>query len=64
MTPELWFHAIEIFVMIFGLTIPMIWGIFRVLSLLKDFPPHRHQNGNVIYPSGYEPSVVQTLFKQ
>jgi hypothetical protein len=61
MTPELWFHAIEIFIMLFGLAIPVIWGTIRLASLLKDFPPHRHINGTIIFPHGYEPVDTEKL---
>ena len=42
---------------------PIWWGVFRLASILKDFPPHRHDNGNILYPKGYEPSAIQTLYK-
>jgi len=34
----------------------------RVFSVLKDFPPHRHINGSIVYPEGYEPTVIQHLY--
>ncbi len=33
----------------------------RVSTVLKDFPPHRHINGNVIYPDGYAPTAIERL---
>lgn len=30
-------------------------------SLRRDYPPHRHINGSVIYPSEYEPAQVDHL---
>jgi len=35
----------------------------RVLDVMKDFPPHRHVNGHVIYPEGYLPTPVEELKK-
>lgn len=43
----------------------LIWkgnqAINRILNVLKDFPPHRHigTNGDIVYPVGMEPGVVQ-----
>ena len=61
MNTELWFHGIEIAVMLFGVALPMIWGVVRITSLLKDFPPHRHLNGKIVYPAGYQPTEAETL---
>jgi hypothetical protein len=36
----------------------------RVFTVLKDFPPHRHINGSIVYPEGYEPTVVQHLYPE
>lgn len=33
----------------------------RVMDVLGDFPPHKHVNGKIVYPKGYEPTVVETL---
>lgn len=33
----------------------------RVTSVLRDFPPHRHVNGLIVYPDGYAPSIVEHL---
>ena len=52
-------HVIEIVV----LGAPIWWGAIRLSSIMRDFPPHRHDNGNILYPKGYEPSRPETLFK-
>ena len=52
-------HVVEILV----LGAPLWWSAFRLASLFKDFPPHRHDNGHIIYPKGYEPGRVEALFK-
>lgn len=36
----------------------------RVMDVLKDFPPHRHINGSIVYPDGYEPTVVHRLSRE
>jgi hypothetical protein len=34
----------------------------RVMAVLKDFPPHRHEaNGTVRYPYGFEPGRTEKL---
>lgn len=56
---ELVFHAGELGVLIFGVAAPIIWSALRLRSVLKDFPPHRHINGTIIYPSGYAPTDLE-----
>lgn len=36
----------------------------RVWYLLKDYPPHRHVNGSIVYPPDFEPTKVQALYPQ
>lgn len=31
----------------------------RLLNVSIDFPPHRHVNGNISYPKGYEPPEIE-----
>lgn len=54
MNPELYTHLAEIVVLAgFG------WRIIRkltgILDALKEYPPHRHVNGKILYPKDYEP---------
>jgi hypothetical protein len=39
------------------------WRMFRaanrILDVMKDFPPHRHINGSILYPSGFAPSAIE-----
>lgn len=56
---ELFFHGGELAVLIFGVAAPIVWSSMRLRSLLKDFPPHRHIAGRIIYPSGYEPTDTE-----
>ncbi|HLW51288.1 MAG TPA: hypothetical protein VKW06_00465 [Candidatus Angelobacter sp.] len=35
----------------------------RLIGILRDFPPHRHVNGHIIYPDGYEPTAIEELQK-
>lgn len=34
---------------------------FRIYNVLKDYPPHRHENGRVAYPRDFQPPVVEEL---
>lgn len=58
-TADIWFHVVELGIMAFGVALPILWGVSRLASLLKDFPPHRHLNGSIIYPRGYEPTEIE-----
>jgi hypothetical protein len=31
----------------------------RFLDIMKDFPPHRHVNGKIMYPKGFNPGMVE-----
>ena len=33
----------------------------HLIELFKDFPPHRHINGFVLYPEGYQPASPQKM---
>lgn len=56
---ELLFHGAELLVLIFGVAAPMIWSALRIRSILRDFPPHRHINGSIIYPAEYVPTEIE-----
>lgn len=58
---DLTFHTAEL-VTIMTAAAYVIRAANRVFTVLKDFPPHRHINGSIVYPEGYEPTVVQHLF--
>jgi hypothetical protein len=60
-TLELWFHGAELTVMIFGVAAPVLWGAARLRSIMKDFPPHRHLNGKIMYPAGYAPGKTEAI---
>ena len=38
-----------------------IRAINRLMSILQDYPPHRHVNGNILFPKGFEPTHVEVL---
>lgn len=57
MTAELIFHGVEIFI----LGVPLWWGAIRLAIILREYPPHRHDNGHILYPAGYEPGAVQKI---
>jgi hypothetical protein len=44
---------------------PATWFVIRTANryyyAMKDFPPHRHINGKIMYPRGLEPPVVEAL---
>jgi hypothetical protein len=35
--------------------------VVRFISIQKDFPPHRHVNGQVLYPKDYAPEKAQAM---
>lgn len=37
-----------------------LWKVVRFMNVQKDFPPHRHINGHVLYPKDYAPEPEQT----
>lgn len=53
---ETYFHGAEVLILLFGVALPMLRSSQRLRNILQDFPPHRHTNGKIIYPKGYEPS--------
>lgn len=58
-----WDHIYHISELLGLLTV--LWkgnrAINRLIDVLKDFPPHRHENGLVIYPKDYEPGEVKRI---
>lgn len=50
---------------ILGAAIWVLWKVnvrlTRDESIKRDYPPHRHVNGSVIYPDDYPPSPVGKL---
>lgn len=56
---ELNFHVAELAVLVFGVAAPIIWSTLRLRSIFKDFPPHRHINGTILYPADYAPTEVE-----
>lgn len=39
------------------------WKVLRFFSLLRDFPPHRHEDDRIIYPFDYEPTEPRPMFR-
>lgn len=52
-------HIVEILV----IGAPLWWSVIRLVSIMKDFPPHLHDNESIRYPKGFEPGKRQTLFR-
>lgn len=44
-----------------GVVLGALWKILRLISLQKDYPPHRHVNGKIIYPKDYAPEQAQSM---
>ena len=63
MNVDFTFHIAELLVLL-GVAWRVVSVANRVMSVLRDFPPHRHDNGNVIYPHGFEPTKVRRLGQQ
>lgn len=57
---DLTIHVTEL-LLILGAVVRVVGVANRINMVLKDFPPHRHDNGNVIYPKGFEPTPIQRL---
>jgi hypothetical protein len=63
MNVDFTFHIAELIVLL-GVAWRVVSVANRMMSVLRDFPPHRHDNGNVIYPHGFEPTKVRRLGQQ
>jgi hypothetical protein len=63
MNVDFTFHIAELIVLL-GVAWRVVAAANRLMSVLRDFPPHRHDNGNVIYPHGFEPTKVRRLGQQ
>jgi hypothetical protein len=46
---------------ILGVAFKGIRALNRLMSILQDYPPHRHVNGRILYPKDFEPTRVETL---
>jgi hypothetical protein len=55
----MWFHAVEILVLILGVALPAMRSASYLKGVLKNFPPHRHINGSIIYPAEYAPTDIE-----
>lgn len=53
---EIYFHGAEVLILLFGVAYPMVRSSQRLKSILQDFPPHRHVNGHILFPKGFEPT--------
>jgi hypothetical protein len=60
MGPDIWFHSGELLTLIVA-GARVVRAANRVLDVMRDFPPHRHVNGHVIYPEGYPPAPIEEL---
>jgi hypothetical protein len=44
-----------------SMTIGLLIAFGSLKRMFREYPPHRHVNGRVLYPTGYAPGEVQTL---
>lgn len=58
---EVWFHLVELVVLIFGMAAPLVYGAITLRVILKQYPPHRHVGKRIFYPKGYEPGEVEDV---
>ena len=59
-TLDLAVHAVEA-LSIIGVGLGGLRKLNHLIGLFNDFPPHRHINGFVLYPEGYEPPSPQKM---
>ena len=61
MSYDLAFHAGEFLVLI-GVAWRVIRAANRIESVMRDYPPHRHEPGGVVvYPYDYQPTPAGKL---
>lgn len=61
MSWDILFHFGDLFVQ-GAIALAVIPVALRVMAVLKDFPPHRHEaNGVIRYPAGFEPGRTEKL---
>lgn len=57
-------HRAADFVELIGFLV-LIWkgnrAINRIIDVLADFPPHRHENGLILFPKGFSPGEVKRV---
>lgn len=50
-------HLVEIVV----LGVPLWYTAIRFFFVIREYPPHIHDNGLIRYPRGYEPGKIVKL---
>lgn len=40
----------------------LVW-VIKLLLAFRDFPPHRHINGKIVYAKGFEPPRTEELLR-
>lgn len=70
MSVEIQFHLAELGIL-FSIAITVVVTsirtgriIGRLEGMFKDFPPHRHINGHIVYPDGFVPSSIEDMRKR
>lgn len=54
------FHVGD-FVILAGVAWRVLRVANRIMDVMKYFPPHRHSNGTIEYPAGFEPGHSEKL---
>jgi hypothetical protein len=57
---DVYFHLVEL-IAVLGGVIKVVTDVGKIRAMFQDFPMHRHVNGKIIYPKGYEPSEIEQL---
>lgn len=60
-------HWLEVGVTVFSCALTVggaAWAVIRkltrIVDALENFPPHRHVNGKIIFPKGFEPTAMES----
>lgn len=60
-------HWLEVGVTVAGVAVSVgtaAWAVLRkltrILDAFENFPPHRHVNGKILFPKGFEPTAIES----
>ncbi len=53
--------TLTVVVVIMGVVWKVLVKVSRIMEALADYPPHRHVNGKILFPKGYEPGAVERM---
>ena len=52
------FHAGELLVLLLGIALPSWKNHTYLRAVLRNYPPHLHNNGDILYPKGFDPPQI------